>query len=228
MLSVLDAAIEVIDLDASSIETVETLDVVGRVLCWLASASGTTQAHNAAKVGGSSGRDLTKSGSDQTITGGATLRLSFWTGNDLGTGTLYGLYAGLQTGRGIGGVVLRGVQSVSSIFTNSHLNNANASVTATTKPGDTVFGGLWTVDFGGGGPTITEGSGQETLATDFYGGYPRLHLSRKAATGVSTTLNWTISGTGDRTWLAIAVAVEGTSTRWTRLRPRPFAPGLAR
>lgn len=114
--------------------------------------------------------------------------------------------------------------------------NTTPTVNATTVSGSLTLDGVFTLDTGGTSRTISVGANQTSLQ-EIEGANTTaecLGSSREIATGVSTTMSWSISGAVDA-WGIFAFAVNGIAgdPSYGKLpprafRPRGFAPGRRR
>lgn len=196
-----------------------TVSGSNRVLYALVGSGATTPTDpTAVKWGGSGGTSMTQIGT--TLTLGSNVKMSLWRliAPTAQSSTVYASWAGNQNERWIIGVAVQDADQTTPNNTLAQTSGsgagAGATVNATSVSGDLVLDFVSFLDLGGNSLTLTAGAGQtelEDLASGVIGPYEGAGASSETASGTSTTMSWTISGTGDRNWGIFALAINAPS-----------------
>lgn len=184
------------------------------LLAFPASGAGSPVGASEVRWGGSGGTTLTKQGSTVTIGSFGALSMYSLVAPTAQSSTSYYLWPSAQDETAAGTMALTGVNQTTPLgpiatASGNGTSSLSAPVTVTSVAGDLVVGAIWLVDTGGAARTIT-GDGT-TLYSDILSPYEYMLVQSKVATGTSTTLTFTISGSTDAsvTWGIIAAAVKG-------------------
>lgn len=191
-----------------------TIGGANRVLyVWTASGAGSPVGATAVKWGGSGGADLTQLGS--TLTVGSFGRLSLWR-LIAPTAQSSTVYVDWGTNQDETFIIAVSVEDADQTTPNNTVasgtgTNLTPSAAATSVSGDLVLDGFFYMDGGADQETFTEGAGQTVIETirEATTPYEGAGSSQETASGVSTTMSWTInSGSGIDTWGIFAFAVN--------------------
>jgi len=170
---------------------------------------------SAVKWGGSGGTDFTIEGSQQNIASNG--RTSQWTllAPSASTTTLFASWAANQDETPVGAIAVNGVDQTSPKGTQATASGTNTTpgVNATTAVDDFVIDSMFFLNTNCNSRTITVGAGQTSrveveganLTCEGFG------MSHEVATGVSTTMSWTISGAITGGWRTFALPLKPVS-----------------
>jgi len=214
------AASTTLETDASDL-TVSGSDTY--LLAWVMTGAGTPVAPSAVKWGGSGGTSLSQIGS--TVNCGANGKLSLWglTAPTAQSSTVHVTWGSSQDERVIIAASFSGVDQGTPLGTSNSGTGTNhaPTVAVTSVSGDLVVDGTWFVDSSANSWGLTKDASQ-TLLQGFGGGvisiYEDAGASSEVASGTSTTMSWTISGSGGAPdWGVIGVAVKSGGSGPKRL-----------
>ena len=188
------------------------------------SGAGTRQAVTAVKWGGSGGTGLTQQGSAVDFSpANPYFRTTCWglLAPTAQSATLYASWASNQDETALAGASYTGVDQATPTGTlataTANLSGGTQTpaptVDASTVADDWVVDIVWVGDTSGASRTITAGAGQ-TAREEVEGAnlvYECLGLSDEIATGATTTMSWSISGSVNGGWGMFALPLKPVS-----------------
>ena len=179
----------------------------------IASGAGSPVDPSGMKWGGSAGTVINKVGSTLNIGSFGKLSLYTLVAPAAQSATLYGNWGSNQDETAIGGVSANGVdQTTSTGAPNTAVGASQApSVAIVTVADDFVVDAVWFIDQAGTDATLTTGANQTPRVNADPGAYEALGMSTEVATGVSTTMSWTISNSTSPNWGVIGIGLKPTT-----------------